>query len=184
MSDGGIKCIVVFGTESTGKTSLAQKLAAHFAEPWSAEFVREFWDLRGGKITAEDLGTIALGQIANEDGAVAQARRAVFFDTELLTCTLWDDLLFPGECPAWVRAEAEQRVRGVALWLLCDTDVAWAPDPQRSFPDAAGREMTRRVWREAIETRGLPCVEIRGDWAARERTAIAAVEKLLDLAGG
>src|SRR6185503_15796959 len=106
-----IKRIVVFGTESTGKTTLTQKLAAHFREPWSAEFVREFWDLHNGVITAVDLGTIALGQIANEDRATAAAKRVVFCDTDLLTCTLWDDVLFPGECPPWVRAEAEERIK-------------------------------------------------------------------------
>ena len=62
----GTTRIAVFGTESTGKTSLAQRLAAHFGEPWSAEFVREFWDAHEGKIEARDLGTIALGQMANE----------------------------------------------------------------------------------------------------------------------
>src|SRR5215213_740467 len=109
MTDAKITRIAVFGTESTGKTMLAQKLAAHFREPWSPEFVREFWDIKRGKIVGADLGTIALGQIANEDYALAKARQVVFCDTELLTNVLWADLLFPGECPPWVRAEAELR---------------------------------------------------------------------------
>ena len=104
----------------------------------------------------------------------------IFCDTELLTCTLWNDALFPGKCPAWVRDEAEERARGVALWLLCDTDVPFEPDPQRSFPDAAGRARARTIWREALERRGLPLGEIRGAWADRERAAIAAVERVLD----
>ncbi len=174
-----MKRVVIFGTESTGKTVLAQKLAEHFGEPWAPEFVREFWDLRGGKITAEDLGTIALGQMANEDHAVGRARRVVFQDTDLLTCVLWDDLLFPGACPAWVRSEAEERTRGCALYLLCDTDIPFEPDPQRSFPDEAGREKCRRLWRDALEKRGLPFVEIRGGWAQREAAAIAAVTAIL-----
>lgn len=178
-----VKRVVVFGTESTGKTRLAQRLGAHFGEPWAEEFVREFWELRGGRITDEDLGTIALGQIANEDLAAAQARRVVFFDTDLITCTLWNEVLFPGACAPWVRAEAEVRARGVALWLLCDTDVPFESDPQRSFPDAEGRERGRRLWREALEQRGLAFVEIRGSWAERERAAVAAVQKLLDSAG-
>ena len=179
MPEPEIKRIVVFGTESTGKTTLAQKLAAHFGEPWSPEFVREFWDLKDGKITAEDLGTIALGQIANEDLAMERAKRVTFCDTDLLTCTLWNDWLFPGECPPWVREEAEHRARGVALWLLCDTDIPWMPDPQRSFPDEAGRDRGRRLWRDSLESRALPFVEIHGDWTTRERTAIAAVERVL-----
>jgi NadR type nicotinamide-nucleotide adenylyltransferase len=179
MPDSTLKRIAVFGTESTGKTTLAQNLAAHFGEPWAPEFVREFWDLREGKITADDLGTIALGQIANEDNAAARARRVVFCDTELLTCTLWNDWLFPGACPPWVRAEAESRAGGYPLWLLCDADIAWAADPQRSFPDAASRERGRKLWRETLTSRGLPFVEISGDGAARERAAIAAVEKVL-----
>ena len=70
-----VKRIVVFGPESTGKTTLARRLAEYLGEPWAEEFVREFWDIRGGKIIAEDLGTIALGQIANEDRAAAAAQR-------------------------------------------------------------------------------------------------------------
>jgi len=179
MMKGPIKRIAIFGTESTGKTALAQKLATHFGEPWSAEFVREFWEMHAGKITADDLGTIALGQMANEDRAVAKARRTVFFDTEMLTCVLWDDLLFPGKCPAWVREEAKGRSSEIALYLLCDTDVPFTPDPQRCYPDDAGRAMCRRLWRETLESRALPFADIRGDWVERERRAIAAVENVL-----
>lgn len=174
-----VKRIVISGTESTGKTWLAQRLAAHFCEPWAEEFVREFWEIKAGKIVEADLGTIALGQIANEERAAGRARRAVFFDTDLITCVVWDDLLFPGKCPAWVREEAERRARDCALYLLCDADVPFVADPQRCFPDEAGRAEGRRVWREALESRGLPFVNIGGDWAAREAAAIAAVARML-----
>jgi NadR type nicotinamide-nucleotide adenylyltransferase len=171
--------IAVYGTESTGKTRLARRLAEHFGEPWSPEYVREFWDARQGRITAGDLDAIARGQIAGEEASAARARRVVFCDTELLTCTIWDDLLFPGSCPAWVRAEAERRAGGFALYLLCDTDVPFVPDPQRCFPDPGGRERARQVWRDALVARGRPYVEIRGEWPERERAAIAAVESVL-----
>lgn len=171
--------IAIFGAESTGKTALAAALAAHFGEPWSPEFVREFWDTHGGTITAADLDAIARGQIANEDATAARARRVVFHDTELLTCVLWDDLLFPEKCPPWVRAAAERRARGIALWLLCDTDLPWLPDPQRCFPDAAGRAMCRQLWRTTLEQRALPFAEITATGPERAARAIAAVERLL-----
>jgi NadR type nicotinamide-nucleotide adenylyltransferase len=177
MSDA--KRIVVFGTESTGKTSLAQRLAAHFGEPWAGEFAREFWDTHGGVIAAADLDAIGRGQIANEEAAAARARRVVFFDTDLLTCTLWNDLLFPGHCPPWERGEADRRARRCALYLFCETDVPFVPDPQRCFPEEAARQRASAICREALVSRGLPFVGIRGRWEERERTAIAAVERVL-----
>src|SRR3954468_15511334 len=173
------KRIVPFGTESTGKTTLVTRLAHHFGEPWAPEFAREFWDANNGRITAQDLDAIARGQMANEETAAAAARRVVFCDTDLITCTLWNDALFPGACPLWVREEANQRARRSALYLLCDTDVAFVPDPQRCFPDPRAREEARTLWRRALVSRGLPFVEIRGDWPERERTAIAAIDGLL-----
>lgn len=171
--------IAVFGTESTGKTRLAGRLAEHFGEPWAPEFVRGFWEQRAGRITAADLEAIARGQIAGEEAAAARARRVVFCDTELLTCTIWDDLLFPGACPAWVHEAAVRRARAFALYLLCDADVPFVPDPQRCFPEAAARERARGIWRAALVSRGLPFVEIRGDWAEREQRAMAAVDQVL-----
>lgn len=174
-----VKRIVVFGTESTGKSTLAERLAAHFGEPWAREYAREFWDARSGRITAADLDAIGRGQVANEEAAAAQARRVVFCDTDLLTCTLWNDALFPGACPAWVREQAEVRARRVARYLLCDADVPFVADPQRCFPDDTARARARNAWRDALVTRALPHVEIYGDWTERERRAIAAVEEVL-----
>lgn len=171
--------IVVFGTESTGKTTLAQRLAAHFGEPWSVEYAREFWDANKGVITAADLDAIGRGQVANEEAAAARARRMVFFDTDLITCTLWNDMLFPGACPEWEREESTRRARRCALYLLCHPDVPWVADPQRCFPGDDDRQQAGRTWRHALESRGVPFVDIRGPWAERERVAIAAVERVL-----
>jgi NadR type nicotinamide-nucleotide adenylyltransferase len=178
-----LKRVAIFGAESTGKSTLAAKLAAYFAEPWAPEYVRAFWDAHGGQIAAGDLDAIARGQMAAEAAAAAAAKRVMFCDTELLTNVLWADLLFPGQCPAWVRAEADARCRHYAIYLLCDTDMPFAPDPQRCFPDEAGRAMCRRLWRETLIGRGLPVVEIRGDWAQREHLAMAAVAKILGQPG-
>jgi nicotinamide riboside kinase len=175
-----VRRIAVFGPESTGKTTLARQLAGHFGEPWSPEFVRGFWDLRGGKITAGDLDVIGKGQIEGEEAAAAKARDLLFCDTELLTCVLWDDLLFPGACPGWVRSEADRRARAFALYLFCDTDLPFEPDPQRCFPDEAGRAKGRRIWREALAARGLPVAEIRGVGNDRFTAAVAAVLAIPD----
>lgn len=176
--------VVLYGAESTGKSTLAERLAACFAAPWSAEYVREYWDSHDGVITAADLDAIARGQQAGEDSARARAEasgaRVVFHDTDLLTCTIWDDLLFPGACPEWVRAEAAARARATDLFLFCDTDLPWAPDPQRCFPDEAGRAMCRRVFLERLEASGARWVRVYGGMAERESLAVASVAMLLN----
>jgi nicotinamide riboside kinase len=93
---------------------------------------------------------------------------------------VWNDLLFPGACPKWARAAAERRSREAALYLLCLADVPFVPDPQRCFPDDASRAGAASIWKSTLASRGLPFAEIRGDWQRRERTAIAAVEKILE----
>lgn len=169
--------IAVFGTESTGKTSLAEKLAAHFAASWVPEYAREFWDAHG-VITLEDIPGIAREQWRREDAAATTAGRLLICDTEALTTVLWSDLLY-GTCPDDIRRQADVRTRKYTLYLLLDTDVPFAADPQRCFADPDDREKCRRVWRGALERRRLPFVEIRGDWAGREKAAIEAVQAIL-----
>lgn len=169
--------VAVYGPESTGKTELAARLAAHFSAPLVAEYARERWEEQGA-LTLEDMVPVAREQWRREDEAAARAERLVICDTDALTTMLWSDLLY-GTTPDEVRRGAEKRCRGYALYLLLDIDVPFAPDPQRCFPDPADREKGMRIWRGALERRGLRYVLISGDWAERERAAIAAVEAVL-----
>ncbi len=172
--------IVLFGPESTGKSTLAEHLAAYFGEPWSREYVRQFWNEHAGVITAADLEAIGRGQLDGELAAKEEAKRAVFHDTDLLTCRLWDDLLFAGHCPDWVRTGGDDRAKSAALYLFCDTDLPWSPDPQRCFPDDAGRAMCRRLFLDTLAGLGITPVMIAGDWPARRDAAVAAVEAVLN----
>lgn len=178
--------IAVYGPESTGKTQLAEKLAAHFRAPLVREYARERWDEQGGFLGLEDMFPVAQEQWRREDAAATAAAEAgtrlIICDTEALTTMLWSDLLY-GTSPDALRRCAEKRCRHYTLYLLLDTDVPFAPDPQRCFPDPDDREKCRRIWRGALERRHLPFTEIRGDWAERERAAIAAVEGLLGRGG-
>jgi len=180
MTADGVKRIAVYGPESTGKTQLAEKLAAHFRAPVVPEYARERWDAQGGVLTLDDMLPVAREQWRREDEAVRACSLLdhkpglVICDTDALTTMLWSDLLY-GACLDELRRGAEARCRNYALYLLLDVDVPFAADPQRCFPDPADRAKAMRVWRGALDERGLPYVLIRGDWAERERQAIAAV---------
>ena len=170
--------VAIFGPESTGKTMLAERLAARLGAPLVAEYARERWDQQGGVLTLEDMLPVAHEQWRREDAAAAGTGRLIICDTEALTTVLWSDLLY-GTCPDEVRRGAEKRCRDYALYLLLDIDVPFTPDPQRCFPDPADREKCMRIWRGALDRRHLPYELIQGDWAQRERQALAAVGRML-----
>ena len=81
-----------------------------------------------------------------------------------------------GACPAWIDQAARDR-RG-DLYLLCDIDVPWVADSVRDRPHH--REHIHALFVEALNTLGAPYVLIRGSWAARLTTAVAAVSEVLD----
>jgi len=177
--------IAVYGPESTGKTELATKLAAHFGAPLVAEYARERWDEQGA-LTLEDMLPVAQEQWRREDAAARDACNILYYkhpvpvicDTDALTTMLWSDLLY-GTTPDELRRGAEKRTKNYALYLLLDIDVPFAPDPQRCFPNPEDREKAMKVWRGALERRHLPYELIRGNWAEREQTAIRAIERVL-----
>lgn len=174
-----LKRVVLFGTESTGKSVLATALAAHFGEPCAEEFVREFWRRRNGRIVADDLGTIARGQIANEEIAALKAQRIVICDTNLLMNVRWADDLFPGACPDWLRKAGDERARGYVLYLFCEPDLKWETDPQRCFAVRETWLASAERCRAMLRKRGLPWVSIAGEGEVRFERALAAVASIL-----
>ena len=61
-----IKKIVLIGPESTGKTTLAKQLAAHYQTTWVAEYARAYIDNLHRTYEEKDLVEIAKGQIERE----------------------------------------------------------------------------------------------------------------------
>ena len=71
-----IKKIVVIGPESTGKSTLCEKLAAHYNTIWAKEYAREYLLTHGTHYTFENLLEVAKGQIEGEELAVDSWRLA------------------------------------------------------------------------------------------------------------
>ena len=65
-----IKKIVLIGPESTGKSSLCEKLANHFNTEWVKEHARSYLNTNGKVYTLSDLDKIALEQIQREEEVI------------------------------------------------------------------------------------------------------------------
>ena len=86
--------VVITGAESTGKTTLAEQLAAHFEAPLSREFVRDFVESIDRPIYAKDLKVIIEGQMNYESEACKNSPRIVFHDTNLLSNSIYAEYYF------------------------------------------------------------------------------------------
>lgn len=169
-----LKRVCVFGPESTGKSTLAARLADHFETPLVPEYARTLIELQGGELTASDMLTIARGQLASEDALARKANRLLICDTDALATSIWSEVLF-GSCPEIITAQA--RARTYDLTLLLDVDVPWVSDVVRYLPHER-RSFFERCER-ALEAQGRPFVVVRGTWDERWETARKAVQQLL-----
>jgi HTH-type transcriptional repressor of NAD biosynthesis genes len=172
-----LKRVCIFGPESTGKTSLARDLAVHFRTSYAWEYARPLLDPQGGQCFARDIPLVVRGQMATEDAMSLQANRVLFCDTDVLTTTIWSDVLF-GNTPQWIRDLADRRTYD--LYLLLDVDVPWVDDAQRFFSSTAERRRFFDLCRAALDSRGRRYEIISGNWQERFAAAREAVERLID----
>ena len=162
--------VVCTGSESTGKTELAARLAAHFGVPVSREFVREYVATHP-TLGFGDHGPIAKGQMAAEDDAIARARHLVILDTDLVSTVVYCEHYF-GRCPVWIEDEA--RRRAADLYLLLRPDIPWIPDGVRDRGDR--REEMHALFRGKLEQLGLVFTEIGGEREERFAAAVQAID--------
>ena len=163
--------VVVTGPESSGKTTLAQTLAAHYQAPWVAEYARTYIEQLTQPYQEEDLLTIARGQVQQEDELAQTNPRLLICDTSLLVIYIWSHYRY-GRCHPWI--EKQLAHRSVDHYLLCSPDLPWQPDPQRENPN--DRDKLFAIYQEALQAK--PRTVISGDMSVRTKTAIDAINQL------
>lgn len=170
-----VKRVCVFGPESTGKSTLACRLAAEFDTVHVAEFAREWLNPKGGVCDVDDIPIIARGQAASEDALARKANRILFCDTDLLLTTIWSEFLF-GDCPDSVKAAARHRLYD--LYLLMDVDAPWVDDGQRFLPHRR-QEFFERC-RAVLEKSGHSYVTLSGTPHERFASACNVIRQRFD----
>jgi len=171
-----MKKVVVIGPESTGKSTLSDKLAVHFNTVWTPEYARKYLDELGRPYEQHDLWEIAKGQLRLEDEKARQANRLLICDTDLYVLKVWSEHKYGQVDP---RILEQIAARPYDLYLLTYIDIPWEEDPQREYPDPQMREYFYRIYRDIVVNAGVPWVDIRGGCEEREKAAIAAVNKLI-----
>lgn len=171
--------IVTFGPESSGKTSLAKALAAHYNTEWVPEFARDYlqkkYDDAGEICAPEDLLTIAKGQMQDENRLAKKANRVLFCDTNVLETYVYGEAYYKNfENPVLKEAAEKNRYD---LYFLTAIDVPWEPDDLRDKPEEREQMFTR--FENALKSRNLPYVLIKGNHEERLKTAVKIVDGML-----
>lgn len=172
MAKNGIKKIVLFGSESTGKTTLAQQLAAHYQTVWVPEYSRLYQEIKGTSCDLSEVIPIAKGQLELESEAMEKANGLLICDTDILETKVYSEA-YNKACPDWLIQQLETRLGD--FYLLTNIDLPWEPDGIRDRPH--DRAAMHRLFKKELIIRNLPFIEISGNQHERLQRAIRAIDE-------
>lgn len=124
--------IAITGPESTGKSTLAKKLAEHYKTVWVPEFARTYINQLDRPYDQYDLIKMAKGQISHEEELISKAYKYLFCDTELTVIKIWSEYKYGNIDPAIL---SKYYNMSYDLYLLMDIDIPWEYDMQREQPE-------------------------------------------------
>lgn len=168
--------IAVTGPESTGKSLLCEQLAAHYNTVYVPEYAREYVGNLDRPYRQEDILIIAKEQVAREKRAEAFANGILFCDTELLVAKIWEMYKYH-TCHPWILQQIERN--RYDLFLLCDIDLPWEPDPLREYPHM--RKFFFDWFRRELDDHALPYRVISGDKQERRNNAIDVINTFFNI---
>ncbi|UOB16247.1 AAA family ATPase [Abyssalbus ytuae] len=176
---GDILKVVLFGPESTGKTTLSQQLARHYNTVWVPEYARQYlqdkWNNERKTCEPKDLLPIARGQIKLENELTQKATDVLICDTDLLETKVYSEAYYVGSCDPLLEKYAIENTYD--LYFLTYIDVPWEKDDLRDKPDE--RQKMFKYFENALITYNRPYVLLKGDKKSRLHTAIRHIDKLL-----
>ena len=168
-----IKKVVLLGSESTGKTTLANDLSIHFNASLVLEAGREVIK-NSNTFTLEELYTTAIEHTKKIKKAIEGHSPLLIIDTDVhitqsyAAYTFGEKLLLSEETYALNKAD---------LYLYLNNDVPFVQDGTRL--NEAERNLVDLSHRKICKEFGLEIHEIKGNWEERFEKAVALIEKIL-----
>ena len=175
------KClkIVLFGPESSGKTTLANHLAAYYKTNCVPEFARDYlqkkWDRNNEVCSLEDLPIIIEGQKSLENKLIKNSNKIIFCDTNVVVTQIWSQTHFNGYCSSKILKAAKHSKYD--YYLLTDVDIPWQNDYLRDRPN--DREKMLNVFKEVLDLYDFPYKLISGDVTTRIKTSVEIIDELI-----
>ena len=158
--------VVFLGAPSTGKTTIAERMAREYNTVWMPEYGREYWEKNQieRRLSLEQLVEIAEGHLEREVKLLYRANKYLFTDTIAITTFLFAQYYHQSALLRLVEF-ANQCNSRYDLIFLCDTDI-----PYDDIWDRSG-DVNRKTFQRQINTdllsRKTPFFILSGDLDAR-----------------
>lgn len=171
-----IKRIVLIGAESTGKTELSEFLSEKFNTVWVPEYARKYIENLERHYNYDDVVHIARKQIELEEFYQNKATTVLFYDTYLIITKIWFKLVF-NEIPVWI----DEKIKNshIDLFLLCNNDIPWIPDPVRENGGEM-RDVLFEMYKEELNKFGFNYKVVKGSGEDRFKNALELVNDFLN----
>jgi HTH-type transcriptional repressor of NAD biosynthesis genes len=166
--------VVFLGAPSTGKSTIAEKLANEFKTNFVPEYGREYWEKYqvDRRLEPEQLLEIAIGHILSETQLILSSNRYLFVDTSAITTYMFA-LDYHGSALSELELLALKAATCYDLIFLCADDI-----PYDDTWDRSG-EVKQHIFQKKIiadlKERRLPYIELKGELNDR----ISTVKKVL-----
>lgn len=173
--------VVLFGPESTGKTTLSRQLARHYNSVWVPEYAREYlqnkWNNERKTCEPEDLLPIAEGQMKSENELAQKTDSVLICDTDLLETKVYSEAYYLGSCDPILEKYALENTYN--LYFLTYIDTPWEADDLRDKPQQ--REAMFKAFEDELIKNKRPYIVLKGNKKERLETAIKNIDKLLKI---
>lgn len=171
--------IVLFGPESTGKTTISRMLARHYNTVWVQEYAREYlqdkWNNKRELCDGSDQLPIAYGQIKLENELAKKADKLQICDTDLLETVVYFENYYDKNIEAKLKEAALENEYD--LYLLTYIDTPWETDDIRENPHQ--REEMFKTFEAALIKYNKPYILLKGSLDTRLKIATQEIDKLL-----
>ena len=171
--------IVLFGPESTGKTTLSIQLAKHYNTVWVQEYARPYlqkvWNQERRTCQQKDILPIAFGQIALENRLAKRADNVLICDTDLLETKVYSSAYYGGFVDPILEKAATENTYN--LYLLTYIDTPWEADDLRDRPEQ--RLEMFEAFQKALDEHDRPYLLLKGDKESRLKKAVEAIDAIL-----
>ena len=171
--------VVLFGPESTGKTTLSRQLARYYNSVWVPEYARTYlqdkWNNERKTCEPKDLLPIAKGQMQSENSLAKKTDTVLVCDTDLLETKVYSEAYYLGTCDPILEKYALENQYD--LYFLTYIDTPWEADDLRDKPDE--RERMFEAFHQALIKYNRPFVLLKGNKKERLELAVKHIDELL-----